>query len=130
MKRLLERLKLIDYLTTELEIQKNEFVRNFKNYVDEGDIGYFSGAFDVFSSSKNEFKGNVGFEDFKIKRRRRFFDMNMNFAIAEGKYRQKGEKLTIETEINGFSGIMIPFLCFPNYLLFDFHNRVLYGGQY
>ncbi len=114
---------MIEYLTTELEIQKNEFVTKFKNYVDEGDIGYFSGAFDVFSSSKNEFKGHVGYENFKIKRRRRFFDMNMNFAIAKGKYRQKGDKLTIEAEINGFSGMMIPFYIF----IIIFYSIFIFG---
>ncbi len=109
MKRFLERLKLIEYLTTELEIQKNEFVKNFKNHVDERNIDFFFGAFDAFSSSKNEFIGHVDYDHFKIKRRRRFFDMNINFAIAKGNYRQKGERLIIKTEINGFIGMMIPF---------------------
>ena len=122
MKRFLEKLKWVQYLNTELEIPKNEFVIHFKNYVDEGDIGFFSGAFDAFSSSKNEFKGHVGFNDFKIKRRRRFFDMNMNLAIAKGIYRQKGDRLIIETEINGYSR-MIPYYVF----LLVFYSIFIFG---
>ncbi|TXE02275.1 hypothetical protein [Algoriphagus aquimarinus] len=109
MKGFLIKIKLLEHLTTEIEIQKNEFVSNFKKHVDEGDTGIFSDTFDIFSSSKNEYKGHVGYDGFKIKRRRKFFDTNMNLAVARGTYRQKSEKLVIETEINGFSGMMIPF---------------------
>ena len=108
--KLFKKLKLTEYLTTELEIQKNEFVNKLRENVDEGDTGFFSDSFDMFSSSKNEYKGNVGFEGFKIKRRRRFFDMNMNFAIAKGKFIQRDNLLIIETEIKGFHGMMIPTL--------------------
>lgn len=112
MKELLNRLKLIDYLTTEIEIQKSEFVTRFKENVDEGSTGIMSDTLDVFSSSKNEYKGFVGDDNFKIKRRRRFFDLNMNLAVAKGVYRQKDNILIIDTEINGFSGMMIPFYIF------------------
>ena len=66
----------------------------------------------MFSSSKTEYKGHVGFDNFKIKRKRKFFDMNMNFAVAQGTYKQKENILIIEAEINGFSGMMIPFYVF------------------
>lgn len=112
MKGILKELKLIDHLTTELEIQKSDFVKRFRNNVDEGSTDFISDSFDVFSSSKNEYKGHVGYESFKIKRRRRFFDMNINFALAEGTYQQNDRVLIIHTEIHGFSGIMIPFYIF------------------
>ncbi|KQC29839.1 hypothetical protein [Flagellimonas eckloniae] len=112
MKEFLKKIKLIEHLITDVEIQKTEFVAKFRQHVDEGSTGMFSDTFDVFSSSKNEYKGQVGYEGFKIKRRRRFFDMNMNLAVARGTYRQSNEKLIIETEINGFSGMMIPFYLF------------------
>ncbi len=112
MKELLKNIKLLDHWTTELEIQKAEFVSKLKEHVDEGGIDLFSESFDVFISSKNEYKGHVGYDGFKIKRRRKFFDMQMNLAVASGTYRQQGSKLIIETEINGFRGRMIPFLVF------------------
>ncbi|SDW42706.1 hypothetical protein SAMN05444411_101694 [Lutibacter oricola] len=109
MKDFLEKIKLIEYFTVELEIQKFDFVSILKKHVDEGDTGIFSDTFDIFSSSKNEYKGQVDFNGFKIKRRKRLFDMNMNFAIAKGNFSQKNEKLIVETEVNGFSNMMIPF---------------------
>lgn len=93
-------------------MQKSEFVRRLRNNVDEGSTDFIADSFDVFSSSKNEYKGHVGYESFKIKRRRRFFDMNINFALAEGTYQQKDNVLIIQTEIHGFSGMMIPFYIF------------------
>ena len=36
MKEFLKKLRLIEYLTTELDIEKNEFVNTFKQQVDEG----------------------------------------------------------------------------------------------
>jgi len=109
MKNFLRKIKLIDNFSTQIVIQKSEFMKKLKEHVDEGDIGFFSNTFDVFSSSKNEYRGHVGFDNFKIKRRKKFFDMNMNLSVAEGTYRQNGDNLIIEGEINGFSGAMIPF---------------------
>ncbi|OHX65424.1 hypothetical protein [Flammeovirga pacifica] len=112
MKELLKKLKLIDYLHTELIIQQNDFVNKLRNHVDEGSTGIFADTFDVFSSSKNEYKGEVSFNGFKIKRRRKFFDTNMNMAVANWTYSQKEGKLIINTEINGFHGMVIPFYIF------------------
>jgi len=112
MKEFLKKINLVDHFTIELNISKNEFFAALKEQVDEGSTSMMSVAFDVFSSGKNEYKGHVGFDDFKIRRRRRFFDTNMNFALATGTFRQKENTLIIETEINGFSGIMIPFYIF------------------
>ena len=112
MKDFLKRIKLIEHFTTEIAIPKTDFVTKFRYHVDEGSIGIFSDAFDIFSSSKNEYKGYVGFDGFKIKRRRKFFDMYTNLAVAKGTYRQDREKLIIKAEINGFSGKMIPFYLF------------------
>jgi hypothetical protein len=110
MQQLLKKLKLVQSFSTKIEMQKSEFVNKFRQHVDEGDTGPFSDVFDAFSSSKNEYKGHVGFNEFKIKRRKKFFDMNMSLAVAKGTYRQQENSLIIEAEINGFRGQMIPFL--------------------
>lgn len=112
MKEFLQKLKLIDYFQTELDIKKNDFVSKLREQVDEGSTSTFSDTFDVFSSSKNEYKGEINQDSFKIKRRRRFFDMNINMAVAIGTYKQKDDLLIINTEINGFQGVMIPFYIF------------------
>jgi len=51
MKSILERLKLVDYLTTEIPIAKKDFIEKLKMNVDHGDTGVFLSAFEVFSSS-------------------------------------------------------------------------------
>lgn len=112
MKSILERLKLVDYLTTEISIDKKDFIEKLKMNVDQGDIGVFYSAFEAFSSSKNEYKGTVTFDSFKIRRRKKFFDINMSLAIAEGSFRQKEKLLIIESRIKGFRGIFVPFIAF------------------
>lgn len=112
MKELLKKLKLIDHLQINLEIQKNDFVHKLSEQVDEGSTSFFSDVFDIFSSSKKEYKGIVDANRFKIKRKKKFFDVNMNMAVANGTYTQKENKLIITTEINGFTNMMIPFYIF------------------
>lgn len=112
MKEFLRKIKLVGNLTTEIEIQQKEFVARLKENVDKGSTGLLSNMFDVFSSSSNEYKGTIGMEGFELRRRRRFFDMNINTAVAKGTFTQKDNILVIQTEINGFSGMMIPFYIF------------------
>ena len=110
MKNFLRRIKLLDDLTVELDISKNDFVSSFRKEVDEGTTdGIFSNSFDIFSSSKNVYKGHVGYEDFKISKKRKLFASNMISAVASGKYNELRNRLVISTEINRFKGIMIPF---------------------
>lgn len=112
MKRFLQKLKLIDFLDTELEITKSDFHKKLSGIVDETNIGFMSDFFDLFSSSKNEYKGYVDFTHFKLKRRKRLFEMGLNFPNAKGKVDQKGDSLIIKTEINAFKGIMVFFILF------------------
>jgi hypothetical protein len=112
MKSILERLKLVDYLTTEIPIEKKDFVEKLKMNVDQGDTGIFLSAFEAFSRSKNEYKGTVTFDSFKIRRRRKFFDMRASLAVAEGHFRQRENLLVIESTIKSFRGIFIFFIAF------------------
>ena len=105
-------LKLVDFFTTEIEIEKSDFVKRFKENVDAGGTGIMFSSFEIFSSGKNEFKGSVNHDGFKIRRRKKLFDMNMNMAVAEGIYRQKDNLLVIETEINSFHNFFILFYIF------------------
>ena len=112
MKEFLKRIKLIDSMTTTLQTSKVEFVNRLKEIIDEGNTGMMSDTFDVFLSSKNEFKGQINFNSFKVQRRRRVFDTNMNFAVANGTFTENNGQLTIETEINSFNNFFIIFYAF------------------
>jgi hypothetical protein len=105
MKDFLRKIRLIDNFKIELEINKNEFFNILKNNIDEKRSDFF----DAFSSSKNDYKGTVTQDSFDIKRRWRFFDVNLNFAKAKGTIEQKGSNLIIMTEINAFQGQMMIF---------------------
>ncbi|MGS2726035.1 hypothetical protein ACU8DI_05460 [Psychroserpens sp. BH13MA-6] len=103
MQNVLRKYKLIDQCTLALDTTKSDFVNRLQSHVDPSDLGYFSDVFEVFSSSKNEYKGQVDDQGFKLKRRRRFFDSKMNMAIATGRFRQASDTLMIEMEISGFN---------------------------
>ena len=110
-RQFLEKIKLIDCLTLEVEISKNDFYSKMKSIIDEGSTSVLFDPFDAFSSSTNEYKGHVGYDKFNIKKRRKMFDMNMNFAKAKGTYKQKNNSTEVDVQINGYSA-MIPFLTF------------------
>ncbi|WP_341227117.1 hypothetical protein [uncultured Arcticibacterium sp.] len=110
MREFLKKIKLLDYLDTELEIGKKDFVIRLSRIVDIGRIDIISDSFDVFISSKNKYKGEVSSDGFRIKRRKRLFEMNNGLAVATGSFTQYESKLMVHTEINGFHKIMILFL--------------------
>ncbi len=64
MKEYLQKLKLIDHFTIDLEISRHEFVRKLTALVEEGSIGVFSGFGEAFSRSKKEFRGTVTADGF------------------------------------------------------------------
>ncbi len=123
MEEFLKKIKLIDYLTTNLQISRTEFVNRLTSITDQGGIGMFSETFDAFSSSKNEFKGEVSLNGFRIKRRSRFFDTNINTAIANGTITEDNHQLVITTEINGFRNFFIIFYLF----LVIFYSIFIFG---
>lgn len=123
MRGILEKLKLIDSVVIELPINKAEFIELLKNNID----GKQSDFFDVFSSSKNEYKGVVTADGFELRKKRRLFEMNMNAAKAVGVFEEEEDgRLIIDTEINGFqgqvklmySGFIIFYIVFISVFLF------------
>ena len=112
MKEFLRKIYLVDYLTVKLNLTKNEFVNKLNSITDPGSTGIFNEPFEAFSTSKNEFKGKVNSDGFKLKRKKKFFDTNPNIAVATGKIKEENGELIIETEINGFNNIMIFFFGF------------------
>lgn len=119
MNKLLTKLKLLKESTIELPVEKYNFIAILKSQVDEKDLGFFSDMGDVFSSSKTDYKGHINSYGFELKKKRKFFDYNMNFAKAKGRFNQQGELLQINVEINGFTNQMIPFyIIVPIFYLF------------
>jgi hypothetical protein len=121
MENFLRKIKLIDSFSTTLNTSKSEFTSALRNNVDEADIdGLFSGVFEVFSSSKNLYKGSVNHNNFRIRKRARLFEKNIGKTIASGDLRENGESLIINTKIKGWSNYMFFFYSFLSifYLIF------------
>lgn len=112
MKNFLKKIKLIDKLKIELEIDKRDFVNRLKNVVDDKETGLFSSFFEAFSNSKNEYVGKVNYDGFKIRKRRKFFDRQANLAIVNGRMKENGEKLEVSMEINGLVKFFLFFYGF------------------
>jgi len=126
MKEWLKKLKLIDYQTIEIDVQKSDFVNRLKRKVDHGSFGLFSDSFEMFSSSENEYKGEVSSSGFKLKKRRQMFDYNMSQAVCTGTLKETGENLIIDVEINGFnSGFLIYYV-----VITIFYTIFLFAGAF
>jgi len=125
MKNLLSRLKLIDTMVTELSVPRDRFASKFRSLVDEGSLDVILSTFEVFDSSKNEYKGHVGINDFKIRRRRKLFDARGGLTIAAGTFREKGDQLVIETEITAMTGFIIFFYSLALFVYAGFFIAIL-----
>jgi len=108
-RKILQDLKLIDFLKLELPIEKKRFIENLKSIVENGDIRYYSAFGDLFVKGKKHYRGEVTYEGFKIKKKTSMFESNMTMAVAKGTYHSSKTNVIINVEINGFSKIMIPF---------------------
>jgi hypothetical protein len=106
MKEFLEKIQVIKYFTTTLEIDQNEFVNRFRKNVDEGSTSDMVNVFEILSPSKNKYKGSVGFDKFDIKKRRQIYDNIRSIAVAKGTITKEQNSIVIKTEINGLNPIM------------------------
>ncbi len=110
MKDFLRKIKLIQDLRVQIEMNQSDFEKKLNRIVDHTNIGYVLSILDVFSSSKNLFKGQVAANNFKIRLKKQRFRMRFNIAVASSKFKQKPELLAMETEINGLKGVIVAFL--------------------
>ncbi|EDP95109.1 hypothetical protein U8527_12910 [Kordia algicida OT-1] len=108
----LERIKVLKRKQIKLPISKSEFINRFRQNVDEGDIGMFSGTFEAFSSSKNKYKGSISSNSFKMRKRRELFDRGRNLAKITAQFRQQEDHTLIDLEIKGFHYFIIFYYVF------------------
>lgn len=111
MEDFLRKYKLIDEFTIELSIDKSDFVRRLRDTVDPGDIGIFSGAFEAWQSSNNIYKGEVTNQGFRLRRRKKFFQIDGRMqTVATSTFTEKRDTLSIHTEVQSMYKKMIPVL--------------------
>jgi hypothetical protein len=105
----LRKIHLVKDISIQLPVSKVDFIQKFRNNVDESDLGFV--PFEVFQSSRNEYKGNISNNSFELKKRRKLFDTNSySFAKVTGHFTEDDNRVNIKAEINGFKKRMIFFL--------------------
>ncbi len=101
MKNFLKKIKLVDTLVLELSIKKEEFKQRLEANIDVVGSNILG---DLFNSTKYQYNGKVEGDSFQLKRKKKLFDTTINHAKAKGLLTEVGDKLTVDTEINGFHG--------------------------
>ena len=90
-------------LDTRLPTDRATFHRALSQTVLDSDLGFFADFQGLFAGGDQDFLGYVRLNTFKIKQRRRFFDPNYTFAVAEGSFTEEGDKLRVRVTIDGLS---------------------------
>src|SRR6266542_6162418 len=95
MKNILRKLHLIENSKIELEISADKFIETMESHIDKSQSDFL----DLFSRSKNNYKGLIFQNSFELKKRRRFSDSKPIYSIAYGTFEQVDKKLIINLEI-------------------------------
>lgn len=106
-------LNLIQEINIELQISKSDFTKKFKENVDEPNLGFE--PFEMFSSSKNNYKGNIGNTGFELEKRWKLFNPSYFITKATGIFTEETDRLTtkitieLQKKIFFFMGILALF---------------------
>ena len=107
MNETLKTLKLAEQLTYELPIDKETFIERFNKRIEPSDLGLFSSFMEGLSSNKSRYKGNVGRGGFKVRKRKGLSKYQKQKSIAEGHFREKGDTLVVDVQINGIDNFIL-----------------------
>lgn len=100
---LTEKLGLRRHLTVTLPVERSLFYSRLKAATVPGNFGLFSGLNELFSSGDHQFVGRVDLNSFKLRHPHRFFEFNQIATVASGSFREEGDLLVVETQVNGFT---------------------------
>jgi hypothetical protein len=106
MENFLRKIGLIEEYSIEIPIPVDKLVVKMNEIVDED--GYE--MFEMYSSSKNFYKGTVDSYGFKIKNRLTFSNANSK-SVVYGSFESKSESTKIDIQIIGFYLFMKIFYC-------------------
>ena len=103
---LAEKLSLRTTIDTRLPTDRATFYRVLSQAVLDSELGFFADFQGLFAGGDQDFLGYVRLNTFKFKQRRRFFDPNQTFAVAEGSFTEEGDQLRVRATIDGLSTSM------------------------
>ncbi|UYZ63824.1 hypothetical protein [Hymenobacter weizhouensis] len=132
MQEFLRKLRLITDVSIPLKTDKTQFVQLLQQHVDAGKTDFFSSlfssAFEVFSSSPNQYVGEIWQDSFKIRRKAHLFEPSLTFARVKGQVASTAEGTLVEAEIDGSSGVL-SFVAFLAVFYLIFIVTTLFSGQ-
>jgi len=108
MDKILKKVGLLTYCQFKLNTDQGTFANKLNDIVENKSLDIFSDMGDVFSRNEKNYKGSVTHQGFEIRRKRKLFDMNMNFTKIKGTFEQNKDALQLNIELRAFH----PFLTF------------------
>jgi len=107
--KILEKYKLIKTFETELNVEKETFINEFKKMTEKGYYSPFLIMLDLLKSENKKYIGNFKESNFII--RQRFIIDNSfanNFATVKSEFYTENNKLKVKTKIQGMA--ILPFI--------------------
>jgi hypothetical protein len=102
MNKRLDKLGLSEDLSLKYYVQHIDFVEQFQKCTDPNQ----SGVFDVFSSSKIDYRGNVSSSEFAVRKKKRFFDSLSAIPLISGTIQSEKNGTRLLVNVCAFTGIM------------------------
>lgn len=98
---------LFDHLTFNIEMDQSEFIESLKKITYETNTSFISLIPDHGIPTRFEYRGLVNTDNFIIKRRKHFFDINLYRSVIKGNILEEKSKTVIKIE---FTPFIYPFI--------------------
>ncbi|PTX43534.1 hypothetical protein C8P64_2062 [Christiangramia gaetbulicola] len=121
--KILKKYKLLRSFEVDLNVEKEAFIKELKNFTENGYYTPFLIMLDVFKSENKMYIGNIKSNSFKIRERFKIDNSwQNNFATVKAEFYEENDKLKIKTIIQGmeFFPFILRALIFVIYLVIMF----------
>jgi hypothetical protein len=109
--KILEKYNLIRTFETELNVEKELFISEFKQMTEKGYYSPILAIFDVFSSRTKKYVGDIYDNRFQIRERYNFENFGgINISKVKAEYITKENILKVKTQILGMEFILFLFI--------------------
>ena len=107
--KLLEKYKLIKTFETELNVDKELFVNEFKQMTEKGYYPPILRIFDIFIPKSKKYVGDITESNLKIRKKYNFLNFSkLNTSKVKSEFHTENNKLKVKTTIQGMK--IIPFI--------------------
>ena len=118
------KIKLIQFFSIGIPMDRIDFVKLCRKNIERKEDSTLSMYLEYFTRGKHKYIGSVEHSGLKIRKRKTFFSFSKNACLIDGFFKEKEQKLFLETEIKGYSnGRIIIYL----FIVFWFLSFVVYN---